>query len=368
MVLVGDPEQLQAIEAGAAFRSIAQRHGAVEITTIRRQSADWQRDVTRQLATGRTGEALAAYEQAGHVHAAETREQARADLVDRWDRERQARPDASRIILTHTNDEVRALNEAARTRLRATQMLGQDVGLVVERGERVFAAGDRVMFLKNERSLAVKNGTLGTVEQVSSTAMRVRTDDGRSVAFDLKDYAHVDHGYAATIHKAQGMTVDSVHVLATPGLDRHASYVALSRHRDSVELHYGKDDFADRDRLDRALSRERSKDMASDHVRVPDPAPKVEPRRSMFDGLRLAVEPVRALPVDGAEAGGDLSGLSQPAQLAQALLRNGKSTFFSNAARVHILRPLIETVPLRTLPRPPPALLSAFATVLPWAA
>lgn len=61
--------------------------------------------------------------------------------------------------------------------------------------------------------------------------------DGRSVAFDLKDYAHVDHGYAATIHKAQGMTVDSVHVLATPGLDRHASYVALSRHRDSVELH-----------------------------------------------------------------------------------------------------------------------------------
>jgi Ti-type conjugative transfer relaxase TraA len=292
VVLVGDPEQLQAIEAGASFRSIAERHGAVEITTIRRQSSDWQRDATRQLATGRTGEALAAYEQAGHVHAAETRDQARADLVDRWDRERQARPDASRIILTHTNDEVRALNEAARTRLRAAQMLGQDVGLRVERGERAFASGDRVMFLKNERSLGVKNGTLGTVEQVSSTAMRVRTDDGRSVAFDLKDYAHVDHGYAATIHKAQGVTVDSVHVLATPGLDRHGSYVALSRHRDSVELHYGKDDFADRDRLVRALGRERSKDMASDYTRVPDPAPKVEPRRSMFDGLRLNSAPV----------------------------------------------------------------------------
>jgi ATP-dependent exoDNAse (exonuclease V) alpha subunit len=40
LVLVGDPEQLQAIKAGAAFRSIAKRHGGVEITAIRRQRED----------------------------------------------------------------------------------------------------------------------------------------------------------------------------------------------------------------------------------------------------------------------------------------------------------------------------------------
>ena len=92
--------------------------------------------------------------------------------------------------------------------------------------------------------------------------MTVRLDAGRSVAFDLKDYAHLDHGYAATIHKAQGVTVDRVHVLATPGLDRHAAYVALSRHRERVQLHYGRDDFADDAKLARVLSRERAKDMA----------------------------------------------------------------------------------------------------------
>jgi hypothetical protein len=97
--------------------------------------------------------------------------------------------------------------------------------------------------------------------------MAVMLDDGRAVAFDLKDYAQVDHGYAATIHKAQGVTVDCTHVLATPGLDRHAAYVALSRHRNSVELHYGRDDFADHARLVRTLSRERVKDMASDYTR-----------------------------------------------------------------------------------------------------
>src|SRR5262249_20361353 len=54
LVLVGDPEQLQAIEAGAAFRALAERHGAVELTEVRRQRSGWQREATRQLATGRT--------------------------------------------------------------------------------------------------------------------------------------------------------------------------------------------------------------------------------------------------------------------------------------------------------------------------
>jgi len=224
VVLVGDPQQLQAIEAGAAFRSIHERHGGAEIGEVRRQRKDWQRDATRDLANLKTGHALEAYRSHGMVHEAQTREQARDDLIDRWDRDRKASPDRSRIILTHTNDEVRALNEAARNRMREAGSLGDEVRVTVERGDRGFASGDRVMFLQNERGLGVKNGTLSTIEQVSARSMTVQTDDGRSVQFDLKDYNKIDHGYAATIHKAQGMTVDHTHVLATPGMDAHSSY------------------------------------------------------------------------------------------------------------------------------------------------
>lgn len=296
VVLVGDPEQLQAIEAGAAFRSIAERHSHVEITQVRRQHEDWQRDATRQLATGRTGEALASYEARGMVHAAETRDQAREDLVERWDRERIAEPSKSRIILTHTNDEVRDLNLTARDRLRKAGALGEDVTVKAERGERQFAAGDRLMFLKNDRGVGVKNGMLGEIEQVSPSQMTVRLDAGRSVAFDLKDYAQVDHGYAATIHKSQGVTVDRTHVLATPGMDRHGAYVALSRQRDSVQVHYGRDEFEDLGKLTRVLSRERAKDMASDFaerrdIRMPPaPAPEKAPQRErgIFAGFRPA--------------------------------------------------------------------------------
>src|SRR5438128_385376 len=178
VVLVGDIRQLQSIEAGAAFRSIHERHGGAEIGEVRRQQEDWQRHATRDLAAGRTGRALEAYRSRGMVHEAQTREQARSDLIDRWDRNRQMAPERSRIILTHTNDEVRALNEAARERLRAAGDLGDEVRVTVERGERHFASGDRIMFLQNERGLGVKNGMLGTIEQVSAQSISVQTDNG----------------------------------------------------------------------------------------------------------------------------------------------------------------------------------------------
>ena len=290
VVLVGDPQQLQSIEAGAAFRSIHDRHGGVEIHEVRRQREDWQRDATRDLATGRTRAAIHAYDARDMVHEAQTREQARDDLIDRWDHDRQASPDSSRIILTHTNAEVRELNEAARDRMRAAGDLGEDVRVTVERGERSFAAGDRVMFLQNERGLGVKNGTLGTIEQVSAQGMSVQTDDGRSISFELKDYNRIDHGYAATIHKAQGMTVDRTHVLATPGMDAHGSYVALSRHRDGIDLHYGRDDFAGQDKLINTLSRDRAKDMATDY----EPAQSYAERRGITSHARdAAVEQIR---------------------------------------------------------------------------
>ena len=333
VVLVGDPQQLQAIEAGAAFRALHQRHGGVEITEIRRQQADWQRDATRHLATGRTREAIGAYSENGMVHAEATREGAREQLITRWDSGRQSDPAASRIILTHTNDEVRTLNAMARERLRLAGQLGPDVEIRTERGERQFASGDRLMFLRNERGLGIKNGTLGTIEAIKSGRIAVRTDDGRKVAFDTRDYAHFDHGYAATIHKAQGVTVNRTHVLATPGLDSHGAYVALSRHREQVDLHYGRDDFADQLKLVRVLGRERAKDMAGDYGER-DPARDFAERRGItfrekvaemvrqipakmrgiFDGFRPGKSKLEAIPDPGSAANPQLRAITRYAK------------------------------------------------------
>ncbi|WP_091743336.1 Ti-type conjugative transfer relaxase TraA [Phenylobacterium immobile] len=322
VVLVGDAEQLQAIEAGAAFRALTERHGAAEITEIRRQRQDWQREATRELATGRTGAALDRYEAAGMVRGHETREAARSALVDGWDAARQAKPEASQVMLAHTRADVAELNQLARGRMRDAGALGEDHVIQTERGERTFAAGDQIMFLRNERSLGVKNGTLGTVERIDGPSLTVRLDgaDRREVRFDLKDYAQIDHGYASTIHKSQGVTVDHGHLLASDGLDRHAAYVGMSRHRETLAVHYGADDFKDRDQLVRTLGRERAKDTTLDYgkafaerrglvrseilvERGPTPVGRA-PKRSMFDGLKLG------------RGGGPAAGITEAAERA----------------------------------------------------
>jgi Ti-type conjugative transfer relaxase TraA len=303
VVLVGDAEQLQAIEAGAAFRALTERHGAAEITEIRRQREDWQREATRELATGRTDAALDRYEAAGMVLGHETREAARSALVDGWDAVRGARPEASQVMLAHTRADVAELNQLARGRMRDAGALGEDQVIQTERGARTFAPGDRLMFLRNERSLGVKNGSLGTVERVDNAGLAVRLDgaDRREVRFELKDFNTFDHGYASTIHKSQGVTVDHGHLLASDGLDRHAAYVGMSRHREALAVHYGAEDFKDRAQLAQTLGRERAKDTTLDYpaafaerrglfrsdIEVPAKVQRPAPKRGMFDGLKL---------------------------------------------------------------------------------
>ncbi|MFT8786860.1 MULTISPECIES: Ti-type conjugative transfer relaxase TraA [Acetobacteraceae] len=340
VVLVGDPEQLQAIEAGGAFRAVAERVGSVEITTVRRQREGWQQAATKELATGRTEQALGRYEAAGLVRGHGTLEEARAGVVAGWEEARQAAPEESQIMLAHRRVDVRALNEAAREIRRDAGELGDDVLVPTAQGERMFADGERVYFLRNDRELGVKNGTLGTVRGIEGSAeagdlaLSVQLDGpggtgtGRVVSVSVADYDALDHGYAATIHKAQGVTVDRAHVLATGSMDRHGAYVALSRHRESVSVHWGRDDVGDRDGLVKQLSRERLKDTTLDypHVRdqdagfarrrglhvpeseivverekaasgprqdrqaegVPEPA-SAQQKRGMFDGLDLSV-------------------------------------------------------------------------------
>jgi len=264
VVLAGDPEQLQAIEAGAPFRRVVERHGAAEITEVLRQRADWQRQATRELATGRTAAALARYEQAGVVTGHDNRTDAREALVAEWAEDQRRYPAASRMMMAYTRADVAELNRLARAALRAGGDLGDDQVVETVRGPLPFATGDRVMFLRNERSLGVKNGTVGTLVRLSGSELEVRLDDARTLRFDRKHYADLTHGYAATIHKVQGATFDKAYVLASSHMNRHAAYVAMSRHRDAVSLRFGRENFASSAELTQALERDASREAVRD--------------------------------------------------------------------------------------------------------
>ncbi|MBU2327259.1 MAG: AAA family ATPase, partial [Alphaproteobacteria bacterium] len=266
VVMIGDPEQLQAIEAGAAFRALAASHDAVEITEVRRQRADWQRQATRELATGRTEEAISRYAAAGMIHDHSSHSDAQVAVAAEWSKFRKDRPESSQIMLAYTRRDVGDLNALARDHLRAAGKLGEDHQIDTARGIRSFAEGDRIMFLKNDRSMGVKNGSLGEIEAIGQAGVTVRLDRGGSVSFDPKTYPGFDHGYAATIHKSQGVTVDTAHVLASSYMDRQAANVALTRHRDRVSMHYGRDAFPSRAAFVASTGRDGSKDITLDYL------------------------------------------------------------------------------------------------------
>lgn len=266
VVLLGDPEQLQAIEAGAPFRGILATVGGVQLEEVRRQKELWQREATRQLAAGNTSQALAGYELHRLIQEHITRDDARAGLLTAW--ARGAEREGTQLMLAHARADVHALNEAARALRKSNGYLTDGRLFETERGQRELAQGDRIYFLRNEKSLGVKNGTLATIEQIDGQILHVRLEnESRSeVKVDTHFYRHLDHGYASTIHKGQGATIDRTYVLAAPSFDRHLTYVALSRHRESAELHYAREDFGSKQDLNSALSRARPKELATDYV------------------------------------------------------------------------------------------------------
>lgn len=275
IVFVGDPYQLQAIEAGAAFRAISERSPTVELTEVRRQNIPWQREATIELAKGQTQAAIDRYVKHDHVHAFESDQAAKQGLVSLWNDARISQPDNSQIILTYTRADVKELNEIARG-LRCEQgELGNDHVLMTGRGERIFAAHDRVYFLENDRDLGVKNGTLGTIDRIQGNMLVIRLDKAatstgqdktKTITFSTDRYNQIDHGYAATIHKSQGVTVDRSYVLASKYMDGHAAYVGLSRHRESTDVFYSQEEFANDQSLAKTLGRDRSKDVTIDYT------------------------------------------------------------------------------------------------------
>jgi len=247
LVLVGDPEQLQPIEAGAAFRAIAERIGYAELWTIYRQREQWMRDASLDLARGKVSAALDAYADRNMVRTGWTRDEAITTLIADWDREYD--PVKATLILAHRRVDVRLLNEMARGKLVERGVIETGHAFKTEGGWRHFAAGDQIVFLKNEGSLGVKNGMLARV--VGAQPGRIvaeigNGEDRRQVVVEQRFYTDVDHGYATTVHKSQGATVDRVKVLASSTLDRHLSYVAMTRHRETAELYVGLEEFAQR--------------------------------------------------------------------------------------------------------------------------
>ena len=249
LILVGEQQQLDAITHTGSLRYLSQRQGCTRVKTIRRQHEPWAREAVSQLRTGNAIDALLAHQQQGLLHFADDAQQARMELVKRWQQYCLDNPDKDTMILAQRWRDVKPLNDLVRQVHQAQGNLGnENIELDCVVGKNImnfqFSTGERIRFTRNDYRKDLTNGQLGTIESVEQNGedinFTIRCNDGRTVSFNRSDYCD-EHGnlymvqaYATTVYASQGSTVDGdVFVYYSSAMDRSASYVAGSRHKDN---------------------------------------------------------------------------------------------------------------------------------------
>jgi Ti-type conjugative transfer relaxase TraA len=308
LILAGDDRQLASIERGGLFSEMRQRHGAAEITEVTRQTVDWQRQAARDLAEGRFADAVNAFDRAGAISWTDKQEDAQRALVAAWTRDAAEQPGVSRFVFAYTNRDVDTLNAELRQVRRARgELTGADVEFNTKHGVAAFAIGDRVQFTDTDKRRHIYNGNAGIITglDASSGQITARLDAasgaGREVTWSANEFEGFRHGYAGTIYKGQGKTLDRTYLYHTEHWRAAASYVALTRQRESAQVFVARETARDAAQLARQMARgevraasvawatpaevakERAERQAGQAAQTPP-----RQKRGMFDGLDLS--------------------------------------------------------------------------------
>lgn len=243
LLLVGDPAQLEAVEAGGFLGHIERNlpRARAHLSKVWRFENEWEQKASLKLRTGQTG-VLQKYDEEGRLHGdpdSDATEAAYAAWKDDQDEGR------STILIAADNATVAELN--ARAHLDRVAAGTVDVEHTAHlRDGNDCGAGDVILARRNDRRLRdsggafVTNGTRMTVTRVRADGALDAVVDGSGATIVLDaDYVagSLELGYASTAHRCQGITVDTAHAIANPGLPRELLYVAMTRGRQSNDCY-----------------------------------------------------------------------------------------------------------------------------------
>jgi len=210
----------------------------------------------------------------------DVRQTAKAEMVQAWHAAFKEGPEKNSLMLTYSNRDVNDLNTSARSLLKESGHIAQKeftYGIRREieddfgrkhpiKEEKGFSKGDRIVFTRNNYGLGVKNGTMGTITNLDPQKVQVKLDEGKEVSFTPNLNPHFDQGWAITIHKSQGTTVDNTYVLASYEMNQNLSYVGMTRHRDNLHVFGSSLDFWREEKLPEVLSKSGEKLSAADYL------------------------------------------------------------------------------------------------------
>lgn len=186
-------------------------------------------------------------------------------------------------MMAHSNKDVVSLNTMARTFKKTSGEIGsEDFIFTIERNageelgekktefvERSFSTGDQIIFTKNDTGLGVSNGSLGRITEINDRKITVLVKSGdteKEVSFSPNLYKNFDNGWAVTLHKNQGVTVDRSFVLGSYEQYKNLSYVGMTRHSIEAKLYTSTFDFWKQEKVYDRLGRTQDKLSSLDYL------------------------------------------------------------------------------------------------------
>jgi conjugative relaxase-like TrwC/TraI family protein len=259
ILLVGDPGQLDAIDAGGVLGWLDRQGKATRLSTIWRFHEEWERASSLKL---RKGDYSAIDDYAHHGRIRHGSYQTMADQAYlAWQAD--TRTGKSSILIAADNETVGMLNERAQADRVAQGEVDPEQTMLLSDGLHA-GLGDTIIARRNDRKLVdsngdfVRNGTLFDVEGTSQrrgSLLARRRDTGASVLLPRAYLeSSVELGYATTAHRSQGITVDTGHTVVTQGrLTRELLYVSMTRGRSGNFAYVSEGDDADHPAVDPSL-------------------------------------------------------------------------------------------------------------------
>lgn len=240
VLLVGDYSQLQSVEAAGAFGMLAHDRGDVpELTEIRRFTHAWEKHASLRLRFGETS-VIDTYQEQGRITGGNGEDTVAASYAG-WRADTLA--GRATILVTDSKETMAALNQRARAEFILAGVVTPATGEARLRDGIEAAAGDTVVSRRNDRRLRrgrgwVRNGDRWKITEVRGDGSVAVRPAGRRWGGTLvlpADYVaeHLDLGYAVTSYRAQGITVDTSHVLVDASMTREHLYVAMTRGREA---------------------------------------------------------------------------------------------------------------------------------------
>ena len=235
---IGDHKQLGAVENGGLFGAMVNAADRTDnqLSEVVRFGGDSEQSATSLRLREGDSSTFDFYLERGWVNGG-----ARGDMLDKAAADYLADISSGKtsLLIAATNRDVAELNETIRAHYIAHSVVDTTVEAQLSRGEKA-GVGDTILARKNQTfyddetatSTRINNGTLLTVTAIADDGSITARNQTTGEALCLPaDYVrgNVQLGYAATVHRAQGSTVDCTRAVIDHHVDRAGLYVALTR-------------------------------------------------------------------------------------------------------------------------------------------